>query len=103
MWFTDVLIPKGWPTGEVLDENATEETVFDTFPPIDPSHTARTLNEALDRLQAEVWAKPGEMRLKGTVDINVPAKDNTPIPGVMLTAGGSGDSHALDSASTSSP
>lgn len=103
MWFTDVLIPQGWPTGEFVGDAATEGTVYDTFPPIDPSYTARTLTEALNRLQAEVWVKPGEMQLKGIVDINVPSTDDTPRPGVMLAAGGYGDSHALDHPSTGSP
>ena len=76
---------------------------YDTFPPIEPDHIAKTLTEALNRLQAEVWAGPGELQLKGTVDLTVPSSGDTCIPGVLLKTKDSQDSHALDNPSTSSP
>lgn len=101
MWFTDVLVPQGWPSGEFVEGGGIEEAVYDTFPDLDPRHVSKTLTEALNRLQAEVWARPGELQLKGTIDLKVPSSDDTPIPGHMLKSGG--DAHALDNPSTSSP
>ncbi|MCI0791278.1 MAG: recombinase zinc beta ribbon domain-containing protein, partial [Chloroflexi bacterium] len=103
MWFSDVLIPPGWPSGEFVKEEIPAGCTYDTFPPIDPDHIARTLTEALNRLQAEVWASPGQLQQKGTIDLSVPSTDNTPVPGVHLKAEDSYGSHALDIPSTSSP
>ena len=103
MWFSDVLIPPGWPPGELLNEKSTEGCAYDTFSPIKPDHIARTLTEALNRLQAEVWAAPGKLQLKGTIDLSVPSTDETPIPGELMKTKMSTGSHALDSPSTGSP
>ncbi len=103
MWFSDVLIPPGRPSREFVKEEIPAGCTYDTFPPIDPDHIARTLTEALNRLQAEVWASPGQLQLKGTIDLSVPSTDNTPVPGVHLKAEDSYGSHALDIPSTSSP
>lgn len=65
MWFTDVLIPPDWPSGDFVDEDVPEGTRYDTIPPIDPAHIARTLNEALNRLRAEASAKPTGLDLRG--------------------------------------
>ena len=83
-WFTHVLIPPGWPSGEFVQEQLPAGCTYDTFPPIEPDHIARTLTEALNRLQAEVWAGPTELQLKGTVNLSLPSTDETRIPGVLL-------------------
>ncbi len=67
LWFTDVLIPLGWSSGELVQEELPAGCTYDTFPPIEPDHIARTLTEALNRLQAEVWAGPEELQLKGAL------------------------------------
>ncbi|MCH9009614.1 MAG: recombinase family protein [Chloroflexi bacterium] len=103
LWFTDVLVPPGWPSGESVQEELPAGCAYDTFPPIEPDHIAKTLTEALNRLQAEVWAGPGELQLKGTVDLTVPSSGDTCIPGVLFKTKDSQDSHALDNPSTSSP
>ena len=103
LWFTDVLVPPGWPSGESVQEELPTGCAYYTFPPIEPDHIAKTLTEALNRLQAEVWAGPGELQLKGTVDLTVPSSGDTCIPGALLKTKDSQDSHALDNLSTSSP
>ena len=86
-----------------MQEKLPAGCAYDTVPPIEPDHIAKTLTEALNRLQAEVWAGPEELQLKGTVDLSVPSTDDTWTPGVLLKSEGSQDSHALDDPSTSSP
>ncbi len=103
MWFTDVLVPQGRPSGESVQEAVPAGCAYDTFPPIEPDHTTKTLTEALNRLQAEVWAGPGELQLEGTVELSVPSLGDTCNPGVLLKTKDSQDSHALDNPSTSSP
>ncbi len=104
MWFTDVLTPPGWPPGDFVDKDTLESHEYDTFPQIDPSHTARTLNEALARLQAEIWAKPASLEVRGLINVSVPDGDGVPFPQLRGHNGsGNGDAQALDTPSTSSP
>ena len=102
MWFTDVLTPPGWPNAEFVDEDVPEAWVYDGIPPIDPDHMARTLNEALNRLHAEVWASQGVLELRGMINLTVPPREGVQYPGALLLPDGGGG-QALGSASTSSP
>ena len=36
MWFTDVLTPPGWSSGEPVHQDMPEGSMYDTIPPIDP-------------------------------------------------------------------
>ena len=65
VWFTDVLTPPDWPNGELANDPSPQSLAYDTFPPIDPSHISKTLNEALNRLHAQVYAKPDELEVRG--------------------------------------
>ena len=103
MWFTEVLTPPNWHSGESVQDELSEGEEYDTIPPIDPKHTARTLTEALNRMQAEVLARPGELHLRGTVRVSIPSEDDSPRPGAMMKAPDLDDDHALGSPSTGSP
>ena len=103
MWFTEVLVSPGRKPEQSASDDALENLVYDTFPDLEPKQVATTLTEALNRLQAEVWARPGELQLKGTVDLRVPSNDDTPIPGHLLRVGDESNAQALDRPSTGSP
>ena len=102
-WFTDVLVPPGWSSGERVHEDTLEEEVYDTFPPIDPDHIGRTLNEALNRLQAQVWASPGVLELRGIIDVTVPPQNGVRIPGVLTKRGNDDGPQPSGTPSTGSP
>ena len=105
MWFTDVLTPPGWSEDESAHKGALQAGVYDTFPPLDPDYIARTLNEALNRLQAQVWANPGGLEMRGIISLNLPPSegDGVPFPGVLLKPDKGHDSQALGVASSGSP
>ncbi len=103
MWFTDVLTPPGWPPGDFLDRGAPETVVYDTFPEVDSSHTARTLKEALDRLQAEIWAKPESLEVRGLINVKVADGDGVPVLQLRKPPDSEEGAQALGTPSTSSP
>ena len=103
MWFTDVLTPPGWPSGDFVDGDTPENSVYDTLPPIDPDHTARTLTEALDRLQAEIWAKPASLEVRGLIKVAVPDGDGIPVPRLRKPKDNGVSAQALTGSSTGSP
>jgi AcrR family transcriptional regulator len=103
MWFPDVLTPPGWPSGDFVDGDTPENSVYDTLPPIDPDHTARTLNEALDRLEAEIWAKPASLEVRGLIKVTVPERNGVPVRQLRKPKEDADSSQALTSPSRGSP
>ena len=102
-WFTDVLVLPEWNDGQpVYTGESTDGEVYDTLPPSDPERDARALTEALNRLHAEVWARPGELELRGTISLKTPTQDSFPLPGDVKKYVGEGDAQALTSPLTSS-
>ena len=103
MWFTDVLVPPGWSSGEDVYQDGSEARVYDTFPDTAPDRIGRTLNEALNRLHGQVWASPGVLELRGIINVTLPPQNGGPVPGVLTKLGDDWEPHALDTPSTSSP
>ena len=94
-WFTDVLTPPDWPQGKSDDEEIAHGMSYDTFPPIDPTHIGRTLGEALNRLQAQVWTKPGGLELRGLITLTVPPSEPVLAYQMKSARGGSQDAQAF--------
>ena len=89
-WFTEVLVPPGWNEKQApVPEDSSVNESYDSVPPSDPDRESRSLNEALNRLQAEVWAKPEGFEIRGAITLNVPDPSPTPIPGAMRRVSGS--------------
>jgi len=88
-WFTEVLVPPGWNENQapVQGDSSANES-YDSVPPSDPDRESRALSEALNRLQAEVWAKPDGFEIRGAITLKVPDPSPTAIPGAMRRASG---------------
>lgn len=102
MWFTEVLTSPGRSSDEPVHMNTQEDWAYDTIPPIGPDRIGKTLNEALNRLHGQVWASPGLLELRGTINLTVPPQDGVPVPG-GLTRHTIDEPQALDTPWTSSP
>ncbi len=51
------------------------ERTYDTLPPASPEWIGRTLREMVTKLQAEVWATPNRLEVRGLVPVSVRSLD----------------------------
>ena len=70
-------LPPNWPPDEGVDAcvDEVEDIVYDTFPPASPEWIGGTLREIVTKLQAEVWATPDRLEVRGLVPVTVPNSD----------------------------
>ena len=70
-------LPPNWPSDDGVDEGAdeVEDIVYDTLPPASPEWIGRTLREMVTKLQAEVWATPNRLEVRGLVPVSVRSLD----------------------------
>ncbi len=70
-------LPPNWPPDEGVVEGVDEgeDILYDTLPPASPEWIGRTLREMVTKLQAEVWATPERLEVRGLVPVTVPNSD----------------------------
>ena len=68
-------LPPNWPSDEGVDEDEDIEKTYDTLPPASPEWIGRTLREIVTKLQAEVWATPDRLEVRGLVPVSVSSLD----------------------------
>jgi hypothetical protein len=70
-WFPP--LPPGWSPKEFLAGSGSAWLSYDTLPDaVTPEGVGATLREVLSRLQAEVWARPEGLEVRGLVSLHVP-------------------------------
>lgn len=107
LWLTQALVVPSDSVKKHQTENQLDKgtgslsDVYDTFPDIDPNDTAKTLSTMLDRLEAEVWAEPEQLSVKGSISLKLPSSDAVPYPGHLKTYYNPEDNQAFRNPSSS--
>ena len=107
MWFTDALVAGRRPDDELskVDESEVsgeeDPCVYDTFPEIPPERIASTLGVVLDRIQAEVYAEPGRLKVQGVINLEVPPSESLNVPGHLIRYEEPEDNQAFSDAGSS--